>query len=136
MPSGTGNWVSRSGSFSGSGAASLPPVAPGPEGAAAAPLPEPTFRRRSLTSFPSSAYSLINRFNSSLQLYRNAKRRPTFANNEVQIVSTSSTFAAESNVCSFSAFIGVSIAKSLWTKSNREVLTVISTPSSARIKAA
>jgi hypothetical protein len=53
----------RSGSFSGSAAAppALPaPPATGPEEAAAAPPPDPTFRRISLTSFPSSAYSHIN----------------------------------------------------------------------------
>jgi hypothetical protein len=133
----------RSGSFSASASAPLaPPAAAGPEEeTAGAPPPDPTFRRRALTSFPSSAYSRIN--DAICQTNQSAMQGNvrTFANKEAQMGSTSSTFAAASMACSFSVFAGsqyyaLVTAPSPMYQQHRRAHTVISTPSSARIRAA
>ena len=86
-----------------SSAAASPPAAPPAAGAAAAPPPDPTFNRRSLTSFPSRACKL----NRQHLLPTSCSHRDfvrTLAKREVQIGSTSSILAALMMVCSLSAW--------------------------------
>ena len=93
-------------SFFSSAAPASPPAAAAPPaaGAAAAPPPEPTFRSRSLTSLPSSAYRVpIASESSSLLVIGMRCAVHTFANSDVHIGSTSWTPAALMRVLSLSA---------------------------------
>ncbi len=103
-------------SSAGAASSAAPPAAAPPAAGAAAapPPPEPTFRSMSLTSLPSRA----------------------LANRVAQMGSTSGTPAALMRVFNLSAYTNGAVSNSQMFQNHSSLRTVISMPSSARMRAA